>query len=344
MAREFPLPESSPAALNFAEKPLADLDRLIRRHVEEGRYPGAQIALARHGQIALFRTYGEARSRRGGERRHAVAAVLADQGADHRRDLEPGRRRHLVVQRPGRRPPPRIRRARQGRHHPVPGHHPPGRLSVGRCEPRKLGRPCADAPRGLRLQAGMAGRVTAALPCPRRAPDLGDGDRGGHRARLPRGDSRTGDRPARRGRRTVRRRAGRRAAPLRRHARAGQRPAARQQQRDALGRAAERRRFRHGAGDGGVLSDDAAWRPARRGQVVLAAPHRVRHPRLHRRPARRGDDRHPDAPGPGAALARHRPAHPRAGTDGASAAPLGMAAPARRIPGPTRRRGCRSAT
>jgi CubicO group peptidase (beta-lactamase class C family) len=62
MAREFPLPESSPTALNFAEKPLADLDRLIRRHVEDGRYPGAQIALARHGQIALFRTYGEART------------------------------------------------------------------------------------------------------------------------------------------------------------------------------------------------------------------------------------------------------------------------------------------
>lgn len=62
MPSEFPLSESSPAALNFAEKPLADLDRLIRRHVEEGRYPGAQIALARHGQVALFRTYGEARA------------------------------------------------------------------------------------------------------------------------------------------------------------------------------------------------------------------------------------------------------------------------------------------
>jgi CubicO group peptidase (beta-lactamase class C family) len=68
MAREFLLPESSPAALNFAEKPLADLDRLIRRHVEEGRYPGAQIALARHGQIALFRTT----ARRGPAQRQAT--------------------------------------------------------------------------------------------------------------------------------------------------------------------------------------------------------------------------------------------------------------------------------
>src|SRR5262249_11621987 len=29
-----------------------------RQHIEEGRYPGAQIALARHGKLALFRTYG----------------------------------------------------------------------------------------------------------------------------------------------------------------------------------------------------------------------------------------------------------------------------------------------
>jgi CubicO group peptidase (beta-lactamase class C family) len=62
MSSEFPLPESSPAALNFAEKPLADLDRLIRRHIDEGRYPGAQIALARHGQLALARSYGDART------------------------------------------------------------------------------------------------------------------------------------------------------------------------------------------------------------------------------------------------------------------------------------------
>jgi len=62
MPSVFPLPESSPAELNFAEKPLHDLDRLIQRHIEDGRYPGAQIALSRHGKLALFRTYGEARA------------------------------------------------------------------------------------------------------------------------------------------------------------------------------------------------------------------------------------------------------------------------------------------
>jgi CubicO group peptidase (beta-lactamase class C family) len=62
MPSTFPLPDSSPSELNLAEKPLADLDRLIRRHIDEGRYPGAQIAVARHGKLALFRTYGHARA------------------------------------------------------------------------------------------------------------------------------------------------------------------------------------------------------------------------------------------------------------------------------------------
>ena len=48
--------------LGFAAKPLQHLDRLIRQHIEEGRYPGAQIALARNGQLALFRTYGDAKT------------------------------------------------------------------------------------------------------------------------------------------------------------------------------------------------------------------------------------------------------------------------------------------
>jgi CubicO group peptidase (beta-lactamase class C family) len=58
----YPLPEAAPAELGFAQKPLEHLDALIRSHIEEGRYPGAQIALARHGRLALFRTYGNART------------------------------------------------------------------------------------------------------------------------------------------------------------------------------------------------------------------------------------------------------------------------------------------
>jgi CubicO group peptidase (beta-lactamase class C family) len=61
MPGDYPLPSSDPTSLGFAAKPLDHLDRLIKQHIEEGRYPGAQIALARHGQLALFRTYGNAK-------------------------------------------------------------------------------------------------------------------------------------------------------------------------------------------------------------------------------------------------------------------------------------------
>ncbi len=54
----FPPAASDPQSLGFAPGPLANLDRLINRHIEEGRYPGAQVALARHGKLALFRSYG----------------------------------------------------------------------------------------------------------------------------------------------------------------------------------------------------------------------------------------------------------------------------------------------
>ncbi len=85
MPDAYPLTEADPAKLGFAAKPLQHLDRLIRQHIEEGRYPGAQIALARHGQLALFRSYGDAKTepaQRGGDRRDAVSAVQPDQGAD----------------------------------------------------------------------------------------------------------------------------------------------------------------------------------------------------------------------------------------------------------------------
>ncbi len=62
MPDNYPLPASDPASLGFAATPLQHLDRLIRRHIEDGRYAGAQIALARHGKLALFRTYGDAKT------------------------------------------------------------------------------------------------------------------------------------------------------------------------------------------------------------------------------------------------------------------------------------------
>jgi CubicO group peptidase (beta-lactamase class C family) len=61
MMPELPLADADPASLGLAPDRLALLDALIRRHIEDGRYPGAQIAVARHGQLALFRSYGAAR-------------------------------------------------------------------------------------------------------------------------------------------------------------------------------------------------------------------------------------------------------------------------------------------
>src|SRR5713226_4306061 len=71
---DYPLPQSNPQSLGFAQKPLEHLDHLIRVHLEEGRYPGAQIALARNGQLALFRSYGDAKTE--GGRAPATADTL----------------------------------------------------------------------------------------------------------------------------------------------------------------------------------------------------------------------------------------------------------------------------
>jgi CubicO group peptidase (beta-lactamase class C family) len=57
----FPLSGASPSSLDLDPRPLERLQELISRHLAEDRYPGAQIALARDGKLALFRTFGEAR-------------------------------------------------------------------------------------------------------------------------------------------------------------------------------------------------------------------------------------------------------------------------------------------
>ena len=56
----FPLGSSTPSALGFAPEPLERLGGIIEEHIRDGRYPGAQIALARHGKLAVVRTFGDA--------------------------------------------------------------------------------------------------------------------------------------------------------------------------------------------------------------------------------------------------------------------------------------------
>ena len=60
VAARFPLEMASPEELGLHAPALARLRKLIERHIEDGRYPGAQIALARHGKLALFETFGRA--------------------------------------------------------------------------------------------------------------------------------------------------------------------------------------------------------------------------------------------------------------------------------------------
>lgn len=57
-AGQFPLASASPAELGFHEPALARLRELIESHIAQGRYPGAQIALARRGRLALHESFG----------------------------------------------------------------------------------------------------------------------------------------------------------------------------------------------------------------------------------------------------------------------------------------------
>lgn len=60
MSNSYPLPKSDLIKLGFHAPALDKLRGVIQKHIAEGRYPGAQIALARHGQLALFETFGNA--------------------------------------------------------------------------------------------------------------------------------------------------------------------------------------------------------------------------------------------------------------------------------------------
>ena len=59
-AASFPLPESDLESLGFRKGQIDRLIALIERHIAENRYPGCQIALARHGKLALYRSFGNA--------------------------------------------------------------------------------------------------------------------------------------------------------------------------------------------------------------------------------------------------------------------------------------------
>ena len=55
------LPVASPEEVGLDSERLARLDRLIEGHIGEGRYPGAQIAVARDGRLVKRVTYGRSK-------------------------------------------------------------------------------------------------------------------------------------------------------------------------------------------------------------------------------------------------------------------------------------------
>src|SRR6266853_961230 len=56
----FPLASSTPSALGFDQVRIDQLGRMIEGHIRDGRYPGAQISIARKGKLALLKTFGDA--------------------------------------------------------------------------------------------------------------------------------------------------------------------------------------------------------------------------------------------------------------------------------------------
>jgi CubicO group peptidase (beta-lactamase class C family) len=59
-AAGFPLPAADLGSLGFRHQQIDRLYNLIDRHIGEGRYPGCQIALARHGKLAFAKSFGNA--------------------------------------------------------------------------------------------------------------------------------------------------------------------------------------------------------------------------------------------------------------------------------------------
>jgi CubicO group peptidase (beta-lactamase class C family) len=55
------LPQADPASEGVDPERLQRLYRVIESHIAEGRYPGAQTAIARHGKLLDFRSFGQAR-------------------------------------------------------------------------------------------------------------------------------------------------------------------------------------------------------------------------------------------------------------------------------------------
>ena len=295
----FPLEAADPGSLGLDAGRLEKLCARIEQDIAGGLHPGAQVAVARHGKLALFRSFGSARLQPAmpagadtlfllySNTKVITAAalwMLAEDGmlrsGDRVDDLLPGF-----------------------------GRNRKGEITIIQLLTHQGGFPSAPLPYemwadhpphprgGVQLHPGLAAGHAGGIPPGGGALGRGDADRGTDRSGFSPLHSRAGDPAAGIGRGDVRRRSGGRDGPLRRHARneAGGHGA---DHRGMLavasrGGTAGRRRLCDGAGDDGVLPDAGAGWPAGRHQGAVAAHHRVHDPQLHRRPDRYGerDDR-----------------------------------------------------
>ena len=80
----FPLASSSPSALGLAPEPLDRLAKMIEGHIAQGRYPGAQIAIAQ-GATRLTCDRKPYTVAIGDDERIAARAVVIATGAEYRR-------------------------------------------------------------------------------------------------------------------------------------------------------------------------------------------------------------------------------------------------------------------
>ncbi len=310
---DYPLPSSNPQSLGFAQKPLEHLDHLIRQHIEEGRYPGAQIALARNGQLALFRTYGDAKTEGGrapANGRHAVPPVQPDQGVDQLGGVGPGRGRPPVVHGQGQ--PTTCRSSpRRGKAditlHQVMTHQ--GGFPSGDVTPATWTDHARMRAEVCDFSLDWTPGIAPAIPPARRASDPGDGDRGGDRPGLPRRDPRQGAGAARARRRHLRRRAA---------GRAGAAAPTPMPPKSATTRPSSRRPGMPSGGGYATARGMAAFYQmllgqGRLGEVRMFSPRLISYvtKKPYRRARRRRDGRHPDASRPRAPCPRRQRAHPR---------------------------------
>ena len=102
----YPLPHTEPALVGLSSAKLETLCRLIEAQVTAGEYPGAQVAVARHGQLVLSRSFGQAKVGQGGMTATddtLFLLLLEYEGGHGGHDLVPRGRWNAAVRRSDRR-------------------------------------------------------------------------------------------------------------------------------------------------------------------------------------------------------------------------------------------------